>query len=463
VRTLLILFFAECVWAQTNITPTTPSRTDTTVQGSVNPAGPTYPGPIGGPTPGILYTLTLRECLDSLYVHLCDVPSGSDMEDTYLQVINLAAACTVRTGMGYCLPSWNFPCPPFCPPPGFGGNRAGIKLYHDPTAGGTNDLLLALPAPMRLAQGDQLLILVQPEMAPDPTDVLTFQLKVIEYRYPHSGNPALGLPTPSIAPRLRRICFNGFVARDTFQTGINDPNIQHRWYINGQLVPGANGPTFIASFNQRGPHTVVAEVRWRTASHCIPPNVPWPRDTAIVETDTLPDEEVHINGSPYYHGTYASFTGTPPLCLIYQSQSGQTDFSYNWVINRSSYTGPGPHTECYTVNRLDTVVFSVRNGTCTRVDTIYVIVDVGIPTDISTAQVGSFRHYPNPAREELWLLGDQSGLWHIEIWTLDGRKVWEWHGYLPNRVSLPGTLSRGAYLLRYRGSELAGSSMLLVQ
>jgi hypothetical protein len=261
-----------------------------------------------------LYLYTLRECLDSLYVHLCNVPNGSDMEDTYLQIINLTTSCTVRTGLGYCLPSsWPFPCPPFCPPPGFGGPQAGIKLYHDPAASGTNDLLFAQPAPMRLAQGDQLLIIVQPEFEPDPTDVLTFELQVNEYRYPNAGgNPAAGLPTPSIAPRQRRVCFNGLFARDTFSTGINDPDITHYWYINGNLVPGANSSTFIATFNQPGPHTVIVELRWSSNSYCIPPNVPWPRDTAIVETDTIPDIYAYINGSPYYHNTYASFTGSPP-------------------------------------------------------------------------------------------------------------------------------------------------------
>jgi len=201
-RPYLVAALLSLVWAQTDITPTSPSRTDTTVQGSVDPNGPTFPGPMSGPKPGTLYLYTLRECLDSLYVRLCNAPSGSDMEDTYLQIINLTKACTVRTGLGYCPPSfWPFPCPPFCPPPGFGGPQAGIKLYHDPAASGTNNLLFAQPAPMRLAQGDQLLIIVQPEFEPNPTDVLTFELQVNEYRYPNAGgNPAAGLPTPSIAP-----------------------------------------------------------------------------------------------------------------------------------------------------------------------------------------------------------------------------------------------------------------------
>jgi hypothetical protein len=88
----LVAALLSFVWAQADITSGSPSRTDTTVQGSVGPSGPTYPGPMSGPTPGTLYLYTLRECLDSLYVHLCNVPSGSDMEETYLQIINLTKA-----------------------------------------------------------------------------------------------------------------------------------------------------------------------------------------------------------------------------------------------------------------------------------------------------------------------------------------------------------------------------------
>jgi len=462
-RPYLVAALLSLLWAQTDITPRSPSRTDTTVQGSVNPSGPTYPGPISGPTPGALYLYTLRECLDSLYVHLCNVPSGSDMEDTYLQIINLTKSCTVRTGLGYCLPSsWPFPCPPFCPPPGFGGPQAGIKLYHDTAASGTNNLLFAQPAPMRLAQGDQLLIIVQPEFDPDPTDVLTFELQVNEYRYPNAGgNPAAGLPTPSIAPRQRRVCFNGLFARDTFSTGINNPDITHYWYINGNLVPGAHSSTFIATFTQPGPHTVIVELRWRSNSYCIPPNVPWPRDTAIIETDTIPDTYVYIDGSPYYHNTYASFTGSPPFCLTYEAQPNLSGPTYTWIINRSSYTGPGPHTECYTRNTLDTVVFTLQNGLCTRYDTIYVIVDVG--TSIATGQILSdISYFPNPTREKLWLRSSFPGPWQISLWNAAGQKVFSFEAHLPTEIPLP-TLPAGLYWIRLQSGDYLHSGPLRIE
>jgi hypothetical protein len=190
-------------------------------------------------------------------------PAEATWKTVTCKLSTLLSPVRVRTGLGYCpLSSWPFPCPPLYPPPAFGGPQAGIKLYHDTAASGTNDLLFAQPAPMRLAQGDQLLIIVQPESEPAPTDILTFELQVNEYRYLNArGNPAAGLPTPSIAPRQRRVCFNGLFARDTFSTGINDPDITHYWYINGNLVPAANSSTFIATFNQPGPHTVIVELR----------------------------------------------------------------------------------------------------------------------------------------------------------------------------------------------------------
>jgi hypothetical protein len=102
--------------------------------------------------------------------------------------------------------------------------------------------------------------------------------------------------------------------------------------------------------------------------------------------------------------------GLPPLCLTYEAQPNLSGPTYTWVINRSYYAGPGPHTECYTRNTLDTVVFTLQNGLCTRYDTIYVIVDLG--TSIATGQILSdISYFPNPTREKLWLRSSFPGPW----------------------------------------------------
>ncbi len=435
-------------WAQTypSITPMSPTRTDTTVSGSVNQAGPTYPGPLSGPTPGIVYSFTIRECLDSLYIHLCNVPTGSDMDDSFLQIINLTKQCTVMSGVGYCQAATN--CPPFCCPPFCFPSispEAGIKLYHEPNASGTNILLVAEPAPMRLAQGDQLLIIVQSDFQPDPTDVLTFQLSLQEYRYPNTGgNPAAGLPPISIAPRMRQVCYNGFLARDTFNTGINDPAIVHFWYLNGNLVPGVAGPIYQAQLTRPQTDTVVVEIRWQTSSYCSPPTS-WPRDTAYVSKDTITETYVAIDNTPYYHNTYASFSSqTAPLCLTFQATQSAPTLTYNWRIHGSLYSGPGPHVECYTGSQMDTIWMRVQNGTCTWTDTVYVIVDLS--TALSTSAGSTLRYGPNPTRGALYLYGIPESI-EIKLWNLAGQCVYQWAGTLPTVLVLPPDLPPGLYQL----------------
>lgn len=435
-------------WAQMypSITPADPSRTDTTVSGSINSAGPTYPGPIGGPTPGQVYSFTIRACLDSLYVHLCNVPSGSDMGDSFLQIINVTKQCTVMSGVGYCQSTSSCPpfcCPPFCFPPI--GPEAGIKLYHEPNATGTNVLFVAQPAPMRLAQGDQLLIIVQPEAQPNPTDVLTFKLSLQEYRYPNAGgDPTAGLPPVSIAPTQRQVCFNGLIARDSFNTGITDPDIAHFWYLNGSLVPGVSGPTYLAQFTRSAPDTVVVEIRWRSTSYCVPP-ANWPRDTAYVQKDTITETYMAIDNTPYYHNTYASFSSqTSPLCLSFEATQVAPSLSYSWRIHGSFYSGPGPHVECYPATTQDTVWMQVQNGTCRWTDTVYVLVDIG--TKLGALGPSIWRYGPNPTEGSLYFYGP-SETTEIKLWDLAGHCVYQWSGKLPTALTLPAHLPAGLYQL----------------
>jgi hypothetical protein len=139
-----------------------------------------------------------------------------------------------------------------------------------------------------------------------PTSGTEYRIEITEYPYDPSSAPTLPQP-PYFSYDTSRVCWTGAIVRDTFNTGITTPGIQHNWYVNGTQVPGVTGNTFIAQFNAPGIYTVVAELTSAQSSACTPPSQA-PRDTVYVVVDSLPATNIQVDGSEYLPGSYANIT-----------------------------------------------------------------------------------------------------------------------------------------------------------
>jgi hypothetical protein len=299
---------------------------------------------------------------------------------------------------------------------------------------------------MSLQAGDTIWIIIQKwGSSSGPVD---YVLEITEYPYDPSSAPTLPQP-PYFSYDTSRVCWTGAIVRDTFNTGITTPGIQHNWYVNGTQVSGVSGNTLVAQFNAPGIYTVVAELTSAQSSACTPPSQA-PRDTVYVVVDSLPATNIQVDGSEYLPGSYASISGSgSSVCVQYSPTIVESAFTYNWVINGSTYTGPGPHTECYGASQTDTVVLIVQNGACTEIDTVYVIVDLS--TGLRSSW-GGLRVYPVPAQEAIYVVWPADGPAHWWIEDLRGQRVYEGEATLSAGTAyrIPRqNLAAGLYLLRF--------------
>jgi len=297
-----------------------------------------------------------------------------------------------------------------------------------------------------LAAGDTIIIVVQKFST--STSGTEYRIEITEYPYDPSSAPTLPQP-PYFSYDTSRVCWTGAIVRDTFNTGITTPGIQHNWYVNGTQVSGVSGNTFVAQFNAPGVYTVVAELTSAQSSACTPPSQA-PRDTVYVVVDSLPGTNIQVDGSEYFPGSSASISGSgSSVCVQYSPTIVESAFTYNWVINGSTYTGPGPHTECYGASQTDTVVLIVQNGACTEIDTVYVIVDLA--TGLRSSW-GGLRVYPVPAQEAIYVVWPADGPAHWWIEDLRGQRVYEGEATLSAGTAyrIPRqNLAAGLYLLRF--------------
>jgi|GEM_PF-1319711 len=431
-----------------NITPTTPTRTDTIVNGNNSLPGyrNNYTGPGNQSSPDVYYLYVLRECLDSIRVSTCSSTGFGSSNDLYLHVIHLQTNRILYTDGGRC-----------------GGTntilQAALDITHDPAATGSSQVTSPYRSTMRLQQGDSLIIVVQGWSS----NTGPFVLDVTEYRYNPSNQPTLPQP-PFFSFDTSRVCFRGGIARDTLNTGITTPGLTHVWYLNGLQVAGVSGNEYLPQFTAPGTATVVVEIRSASLSYCAPAqNIP--RDTVYILVDSLPKEQFLVNGASLYnHADYASLSGTDPLCVTYEPSIVNPAFTFTWTINGNTYTGPGPHQECYTAAQAaDTVVLIATNGACVEYDTLYVILD--ITTGLRGREQGLVV-YPNPAKDQVYLRAQQSGLAQVRLFDPRGGLVWEHTTTL--QAQQPYTipvreLPAGIYLLEVRQGERLLQTRLAIQ
>ncbi|MCX7606449.1 MAG: T9SS type A sorting domain-containing protein [Bacteroidia bacterium] len=435
-----------------DITPRVFSRTDTVVNGNNSLPGytDTYTGPNNQPSPDVFYMYVLRECLDSIHIHTCATSAGTgNLTDSWIHVINITASRSLDSDFGYCPPTsgtaqWD---------------RAGINGIHDPNATGHQSLGNNPRGGIRLQAGDTLLIVVEGFLS----DVGAFTLAVEEFRYDPNNIPVLPQP-PFFAFDTSRVCYQGAVVRDSLNTGILNPTLSHRWYLNGQPVSGVTGSLYRPQFTAPGLYEVVVEIRSASLSYCAPPALT-PRDTVYVLVDSLPKVDFLVDGSLYEHAQFVTISSSPPACVTYQASIVNPAFRYTWRIKGSTYTGAGPHQECYTGGSgMDTVVLTTRNGACVEIDTLYIILDLSTTLMAHSDDVTVF---PNPTREFVYLYsGVGGGLAQIELSDLRGQLLSieevELQPGVPLRLRLP-SLPTGLYLLKLRKGDSVFPVRLLVE
>lgn len=415
-----------------NITPQVPTRLDTIVNGNNSLPGytNTYTGPGNQTSPDIFYMYILRECLDSIRVSTCNSTNFGTSNDLYLHVINISQANrSLRTDGGRCSSGstiW----------------QAALVIFHDPNTSGAQSVSSPYRGGMRLQAGDTLIIVVEGfGSATGP-----FVLEVQEYRFDPNNPPALPQP-PFFSFDTSRVCFLGGIVRDSLNTGITTPGLTHIWYLDGQQVSGVSGNIYRPQFSAPGTYEVVVEIRSSALSFCAPTqNIP--RDTVYIQVDTLPKVDFLVDGSPYEHAQYATITGTGTVCVNYEASVVEPAFTYVWTINGSTYTGPGPHQECYTPAQLaDTVVLITTNGPCIEIDTLYVLLDL---TTGLASRSGGMRVYPNPAREHVYVESMQTGKAVLRLVDMRGQLIREESAELqarePYALRLP-SLPSGIYLI----------------
>lgn len=423
-----------------DLTPQNPTRHDTTFTGSTNgySSGTNRPpmGSFDNGKPAVYHRYVIRSCLDSLLIDMC--ASSSTDPDVYVH--------HVQTGCGY--------RQDYCSGCNY---RPKILLKNDAAAlscnAGSSLGSSSCSASMRLSAGDTLIIVVQPFVTYSAVD---YTLSIIEYPYDPSSAPTLPQP-PFFSIDTSRVCLAGLLVRDSLNTQINTPGINHQWYINGVLQAGVTGPIFLPQFNSPGIYTVKVELTSVQGSNCMPPSS-IPSDSVVIVVDSLPGTNVLVNGSEYQNGDFASISAQGSnVCVSYAPSLVESAYSYTWTIGGNTYSGPGPHQECYATSRIDTVVLAVTNGSCQEVDTVYVIVD--LTSGLANAR-GDLRVYPVPAQEAVHIVWPASGSAAIRLESLQGQVVYEGRAevvagavYRLNR----GGIASGLYLLRV---QLEGRSYL---
>jgi len=168
-----------------------------------------------------------------------------------------------------------------------------------------------------------------------------------------------------------------------------------------------------------------------------------------VVVDTLPATNVQVDGSEYLNGSFASISSSgSSVCVTYTPTVNSPDFTYTWTIGGATYTGPGPHVECYAGSRTDTVVLRTLSGACLEVDTVYVIIDLS--TSLRSSLSG-LRVYPVPADEAVFVIWPGEGVARLWIEDLRGQRVYEMQAEhsagTPHRIPRQN-IAAGLYLLR---------------
>ncbi len=423
-----------------DLTPQDPNRYDTTftystVGYSANSGSQGRPpmGSFDRNSPAVYHRYIIRSCLDSLRIDMCS--SASSDPDVYVY--------HVQTGCGY----YQDYCSGACPA---GGLRPRILLRNDPTALACSTGSSAGSSPcrnsMRLSAGDTLIIVVQ---AYSSSSTVDYTLSISEYPYDPNSAPTLPQP-PFFSFDTSRVCLQGLLVRDSLNTQITDPDIIHRWYVNGAPQAGVTGPVFLPQFITPGLYTVRVEIASAQVSNCTPPSS-IPSDSVVIVVDSLPATNILVDGSEYQNGDFVSISvQSSSVCVNYAPSLVEPTFSYSWTIAGNTYSGPGPHQECYTASGIDTVVLVATNGSCIETDTVYVIIDM---TSGLGAVSTSLRVYPIPAQEAVNLVWPASGPAHIRLESLQGQVIYESHaeaqaGALYRLAR--GTIASGLYLLRVR-------------
>jgi hypothetical protein len=420
-----------------DLTPRVPTRLDTTFSYSTTgyPSGSNRQpmGPLDWGSPAVYHMYRLRSCLDSLRVNLCNNPTNGSgtYNDPDLHVYNSRTGCGYRQDGG---------CPGFVPhmlllhPAG-----ASCSSYGSATSGNPSRQVMQLQA------GDTIWIIIQKWGTSG--GAVDYVLEITEYPYDPLSAPTLPSP-PYFSFDTTQVCWTGGLVRDTFNTGITTPGVQHVWYLNGNQVAGVTGSTYIAQFNAPGIYQVVAELTSAQSSACTPPALA-ARDTVYVVVDTLPATNVQVDGSEYLNGSFASISSSgSSVCVTYTPTVNSPDFTYTWTIGGATYTGPGPHVECYAGSRTDTVVLRTLSGACLEVDTVYVIIDLS--TSLRSSLSG-LRVYPVPADEAVFVIWPGEGVARLWIEDLRGQRVYEMQA--EHSAGTPHWIPRqniaaGLYLLR---------------
>lgn len=371
-------------------------------------------------SPELFFTITVPDCIDSLDIDLCSEETDFD---TRLHLIGTLDTITDRD-QGY-----RADCTPRGVPAAFTSRIVAIGSTQRDIPNVENFSQPARPR-LPLAGGTNFLIAVEGD---SPTERGHFTLSVRAYKLP--------LAKPDLGPD-RSVCLNPTGVRlSGYVPGAN----AYRWFLNGQLLPGATDSVVTLSLSL-GSHTVVVEARREPEQVCAP--LLTARDTVVLTIIPSINATIIHDTRTLDNGDTIRFTfGTYTLTAQAQASGAQ----FNWRLWNSQgilmdWTSGATYEREWGERGRFLLELESTTPNCTETDTLWVEVQPASEPASLSAAAALARIYPNPT--DGWL--------HIEVPAADEMEIYDLRGHALGRYSLAGgvvnrlwlSLPAGSYMVR---------------
>jgi len=383
----------------------------------------------------IFFLLTLPACMDSLQLSLC----GGAVFDTYLSMINLSLEDTIANDDGGC---------------GLRSAFTAIAGLGSSPITPASALLDYVRDTMRLAQGDQVVIIVEAYSA-NSSNQGPFTLQI-------QGWGGSARPAPNLGSDQTVCVSQGTLSLDATTTGATT----YEWVVNGSVVSGANSATYSLPLSV-GTHTVIARAIFPN------PNGVACNDTTTsppitITVDPEPNASIAVGSTTYSSGQTHNITATgSSVSEAFTASSTVSGNSYQWELynpgntttNPDAIGSGGTFNHTFNASGVYTLILISTNGACgPERDTLFV--NVSLTTALGVGS-GSFAAFPNPSTGSFTVVAPAAGSYDLRILDVAGKLVYA-DRMEGERKDLRLNLPAGTYQLVLSDGGRTGTARLFV-
>ncbi|MCS7297585.1 MAG: T9SS type A sorting domain-containing protein [Bacteroidia bacterium] len=239
----------------------------------------------------------------------------------------------------------------------------------------------------------------------------------------------------------------------------------YEWSVDGNIVAGANGPTFTLPLAVGIYAVQVRAVNNPPAGSVCDPAVT--TDEVVIEVSPAPEVAIRAGSTAYENGDTLYAVGEDSISVIFSDSTTTPGNTYTWQVYEPDSTTPTlvstEDTVSFVFRRSGTyvVILISQNGGCEERDTLYVDVTLSTSTALSLS-MGTFAAFPNPNSGTFTVTMPIVGTYELRVVDGAGKVVYAGRIEGTDRTEVRVNLPAGVYQLLISGEGRSACLRLLL-